>query len=63
MDAQILKPQLEKLNPGLEVHLWDRPQLKKSMGAHHIIFHPEYFSEGEWLDFTSKLETFLTSSL
>ncbi len=62
VDVQKLKPQLEKLNPGLEVKLWDRPQLKKSMGAHHIIFHPEYFGEAEWKDFTRKLEAFLVNT-
>ena len=62
VDAQILKPKLEKMNSGLEVHLCERPKLKKGAGAHHIIFHPEYFEDAEWKDFTRKLEGFLVNT-
>ncbi len=36
----------------------ERPQLR-GVGAHHILFHPDYFTPHEWTEFTARLEEFL----
>lgn len=56
--AHVLKSEVEKLNPGFEVELWKRPGLKQGLGAHHIVFHPDYFSEREWKEITGKIQGF-----
>lgn len=59
VDAQTLKTEIEKMNPGTEVEFWKRPDLKLGMGAHHILFHPDYFSSDSWRVFTKELDAFL----
>ncbi len=41
------------------VEFIERPDLKKGMGGHHILFHPEYFTEEHWKEFTRKMLHFL----
>ena len=36
----------------------ERPRLR-GLGAHHILFHPDYFTPQEWAGFTAQLEDFL----
>lgn len=57
--AQNLKKKLEEKNHGFEVQFIERPYLKKGLGCHHILFHPDYFKESDWKEFTQKLENFL----
>lgn len=59
VDAQVLKAELERVNSGLKVEFWNRPRLKNGQGAHHILFHPEYFGGSEWQEYTRKLHNFL----
>lgn len=42
-----------------ETQFWSRPYLKKGLGSHHIMFHPDYFTVEEWMNFTNQLDTFL----
>lgn len=37
----------------------ERPYLKKGLGAHHILFHPDYFERDEWQKLISKIDSFL----
>lgn len=53
VDAQKLKAEIPA------TQFWPRPYLKKGLGAHHIMFHPDYFSADEWKSFTSELDSFL----
>lgn len=59
VDTTTLKRELEKANPRFSVHLFERSYLKKGLGCHHILFHPDYFQEKDWKNFTLKLESFL----
>jgi pimeloyl-ACP methyl ester carboxylesterase len=63
VDASALK---EKFNTResaiLNFVLFTRPYLKKGLGCHHIMFHPEYFSQADWKVFTSTIEVFLQKS-
>lgn len=58
VDAQRLKSEVEKLNSGTEVEFWERPGLKLGAGAHHILFHPDYFSKDSWHVFTTEITAF-----
>lgn len=58
--AQKLKEEIEVRNENFKVHFIERPYLKKGMGCHHILFHPEYFSHRDWQEFTQKIRSFLT---
>ena len=60
VDAQTLKQELEKKNQKFSVHLYDRDYVK-GMGAHHVMFHPDYFNERDWKSFTHRIETFFES--
>ena len=51
VDAKALKKHL-----GAE--LWERPYLKKGLGSHHILFHPDYFTNDDWKRLNSRIETF-----
>lgn len=53
VDAQRMKRELKN------VEFIERNYLKMGMGQHHILFHPEYFQDHEWIKFTRKIETFL----
>lgn len=57
--AQNLKAGLEEKNKGLEVQFIERPYLKKGIGCHHILFHPDYYNESDWDKFLQKLYAFL----
>ncbi|MFP5384556.1 MAG: alpha/beta hydrolase [Bacteriovoracia bacterium] len=59
VDASKLKRELEKNNPKFTVHFLERSYLKKGLGSHHILFHPDYFNEKDWKSFLHKLESFL----
>ncbi len=52
VDAQTLKSHCPA---SIYVH---RPGLR-GLGAHHILFHPKYFTEKEWSELTAQLEDFL----
>lgn len=58
VDAQRLKSEIEKLNQGLKVEYLERPELKMGAGAHHIVFHPDYFKEESWKVFTSEISAY-----
>ena len=60
VDAQVLKQKIELRNRNFNVELVVRPYLKR-LGAHHILFHPEYFSKEDWKTFSQKLQVFLES--
>ena len=53
VDAQKLQKLLKN------VEFIERPNLKNGLGLHHIIFHPKYFTNEEWRNFTRKIEIFL----
>jgi len=55
VDAFALRNHLEN------VEFVERKYLKKGLGCHHIIFHPDYFEEAHWREFTRKLESFLVN--
>jgi esterase/lipase len=55
VDAQKLKNEIN------EVQFWDRPYLKKRPGQHHVLFHPNYFSEKDWDLFIKKIQDFLVN--
>ncbi len=59
VDAGRLKEEVERRNPGFEVQLFPRPRLRKGLGQHHILFHPEYFTPEEWDRFSGELGSFL----
>lgn len=44
---------------GESVEFYEREYLQKGHGAHHILFHPDYFHEADWKNFTRKIEGFL----
>lgn len=58
--AQNLKSEIEALNSDVKVEFLPRPDLKRGLGAHHIIFHPDYYSESGWKDFLKKIEEFFS---
>jgi esterase/lipase len=58
VDAAKLKAELEKMNPDFRLQLFERNYLKKGLGQHHILFHPEYFNEEDWFQFTSQIKDF-----
>lgn len=58
VDALRLKEELEVINSDLKVTLHERPKLK-GLGAHHIMFHPDYFDEEHWKELVRKLQDFL----
>ncbi len=45
-----------------EIEFIERPGLKKGMGGHHILFHPDYFQKDHWKEFTRKMLLFLELS-
>lgn len=48
----------------LGAKIWQikRENLKKGLGQHHIIFHPEYFQDQEWEEFISRIGNHLRSN-
>lgn len=62
VDAQKVKYVLEKINPDFKVTFWERPGLKLGLGAHHILFHPDYFSKEGWEMFTGDIERFFNAT-
>lgn len=54
-----LKDELAK-NEKLEFMEWNREYLKKGIGRHHILFHPDYFEKDDWEKFTGDIREFLT---
>lgn len=42
---------------------WSREYLKRGIGRHHILFHPDYFEKAEWQKFTNRIQEFLTTHL
>lgn len=42
-----------------QIQIINRPYLKKLRGHHHMIFHPDYFSEVDWRNFQNLLEDFI----
>ena len=44
---------------GARLVLIQRKGLAKGLGQHHIIFHPDYYSEGEWRDFFESIVSHL----
>lgn len=50
-------------NKGCEIFEIRRKNLKKTLGRHHIIFHPDYFQKEEWKDFIQRiLRTFSSAA-
>lgn len=58
VDAKTLKQEIEKKNADLKVMLYERSYLKKGLGCHHILFHPDYFLPNDWTLFMSGIEDF-----
>lgn len=52
-DELVDVPDLELRSKTILFRLWERPYLKKGLGQHHILFHPEYFNELDWKNFLS----------
>lgn len=46
---------------GLGSEVWElkRKKLKKTLGKHHIIFHPDYYQAEEWKEFISRMKSSL----
>lgn len=61
VNAPVMKEQFIGKNVTFE--LFPREYLKKGMGSHHILFHPDYFSCSDWKIFTEKLDRFLKQTL
>jgi alpha-beta hydrolase superfamily lysophospholipase len=61
IDAERLKSEWEKKNPGSEVLFFERPEQKWGPSNHHILFHSKYFTANEWDLFIGKIERFLKS--
>lgn len=57
VNAHVLKQEIEKLNK-VNVELMHRPDLAHGLGAHHIIFHPDYFSPDSWEKFLKDIIIF-----
>jgi hypothetical protein len=53
VDAHNLKKSLR------HVEFFPRPYLKKGPGAHHILFHPDYFSQDDWAKFIQMIKNFI----
>lgn len=58
VDAKTLKVEIEQRNDGQKVIFYERDYLKKGLGCHHLLFHPDYFSEHDWKDFTQRIERY-----
>jgi hypothetical protein len=56
VDATRLKEELG------DVIFFERHYLKKGIGRHHIMFHPDYFHDEDWDRFTRKMEFFFKNS-
>lgn len=59
VDASRLKREIEKINPDISVHFFERTYLRKGLGCHHILFHPDFFQEKDWGNFSRKIAGFL----
>lgn len=42
-----------------QIQVINRPYLKNLRGHHHMIFHPDYFSDVDWKNFQNLLEDFI----
>lgn len=62
VNAQALKKNTA-LKEKVVFESWPREYLKKGIGRHHILFHPDYFEETEWQKFTGRIQKFLTTHL
>lgn len=63
VDAKILKNELEdRCRDKLKIILVNKPRLEgKTMGQHHVLFHPDWFIPKQWEEMTSEIESFLKS--
>jgi alpha-beta hydrolase superfamily lysophospholipase len=59
VDASAVKAEIEKMNKSFLVQFFERKIVKKSLGRHHLLFHPEYFEHEAWKVFTGRIEAFL----
>ena len=59
VDGKKLKKEMENTNSGLKVEFIQREYLKNGIGRHHILFHPDYFTEIDWTNFLKKIINFL----
>lgn len=59
VDAKKLKDEIEKKNDNFKVQYFERPYLKRPIGCHHILFHPNYFQKNDWSMFMSSIEDYL----
>jgi alpha-beta hydrolase superfamily lysophospholipase len=62
VDAQALQD-CTALKEKVVFEKWPREYLKKGIGRHHILFHPDYFEKTEWQKFTDRIQKFLTAHL
>lgn len=58
IDVPKLKDELIN-NEMLTLKEWSREYLKKGIGRHHILFHPDYFGKSDWEKFTGEIREFL----
>jgi pimeloyl-ACP methyl ester carboxylesterase len=57
IDSISLKKEMDKEN--IPLIYFSRPYLKgKRPGKHHILFHPDYFSQGDWEKMIKTIENF-----
>jgi pimeloyl-ACP methyl ester carboxylesterase len=60
LDTKLLE---EKVQSKTNFVLWPRKNLKKGMGCHHIIFHPDYFEKEDWDKFIKKICEFINAEV
>lgn len=65
-DELVSAKDLEKklgTKPNLRFKLFPRPRLKPGLGVHHILFHPAYHEEEDWLRLTQEISEFLEKTI
>ncbi len=61
LDSKIMKKKLPL--PHLKFIIFEKKSLRKELGAHHVMFHPDFFDQEKWQDMIAKIEIFITSHL
>lgn len=63
INATLLETTLKSWNTSnFELQLIHRPVISApGLGKHHVIFHPDYYAPGMWLDFIEKIKRFFSA--
>lgn len=63
INAAVLENTLQSWNTeNFKIQLIDRPVISApGLGKHHVIFHPDYYEPGMWLDFVGRIKRFLSA--